>query len=211
MCLVAAPAAGFDFGGSKWQEAKADFYVDMDGISATQISWNQAFITAMDAWSEQSIFSFNLIQESVDPCLVDGKSSVDFGEDFCGTEFGASTLAVTVRRFEPQILGPPNIIESDVIINQQEEFDIFDGPLRQFGVTFAGLDFGRVALHELGHVIGLDHEETNAAIMAPNISNLFELQEDDIDGVEALYSGLSNCEINNLVFGEVSEALESRD
>ena len=44
-------------------------------------------------------------------------------------------------------------------------------------------------------MIGLDHEDTNQAIMAPAISDLFELQEDDIAGVEALYSGLDNCEI----------------
>lgn len=210
-CLAGFSVSAFEFGGSKWQNAETDFYVDMEGMSATQISWNQAFIAAMDTWTEQSIFEFNLIPEKVDPCLIDGKSSVDFGEDFCGSEFGSNTLAVTVRRFEPQILGPPNIIESDVIVNQQEDFDIFDGPLVQFGKTFAGLDFSRVALHELGHVIGLDHEESNDAIMAPNISNLFELQEDDIDGVEALYSGLSNCQIENLVFGEISEILDGSD
>lgn len=210
-CFLGYPVAGFEFGGSKWRNGEADFYVDMQGISATQISWNQAFIAAMDTWNEESVFKFNLVEENVDPCLIDGKSSVDFGEDFCGTEFGASTLAVTIRRFEPQILGPPSIIESDVIINQQEDFDIFDGPLVQFGQTFAGLDFGRVALHELGHVIGLDHEETNDAIMAPNISNLFELQEDDVAGVEALYSGISNCQIQTLVFGEKSDVLDGTD
>lgn len=201
----------FEIGGSKWFRAQADFYVDMEGLSATQISWNDSFIEAMEAWSEQTRFNFALVEESADPCLSDGKSSVDFDENFCGTEFGKNTLAVTVRRFQAQLLGPPNIVEADVIINAEEDFDIFDGNLVQFGKSFAGLDFGRVALHELGHVIGLDHEQSNPAIMAPNISNLFELQEDDIAGVEALYSGLASCEIDPLVFGEISDVLNGND
>ena len=202
---------GFELDGTKWFKAQADYYVNMSGISATGISWNAAFIAAMDAWTEQTVFEFNLINENADPCLDNGLNSVDFSNDFCGSSFGNNVLAITLRRFQPQILGRPYIREADIIVNANEEFDVFDGPLIQFGQSFAGLDFGRVALHELGHVIGLDHEETNNAIMAPNIGNLFELQQDDILGVNTLHDGLSNCNVMPLSFGVVSNALNSND
>jgi predicted Zn-dependent protease len=207
--LVSNAATAFDISGSKWLRAKADFYVDMEGISGTQISWNDAFIAAMNAWSEQSIFDFTLVEENFDPCLVDGRSSVDFAANYCGTEFGSNTLAITVRRFAGQTLGPNRITEADIIVNDSIEFNVYDGPLVQFGIP--GLDFGRVALHELGHVIGLDHESSNKAIMAPSIGNLFELQEDDINGVTALYSGLDACEVKLLAFGASSNGLGGND
>ena len=47
--------------------------------------------------------------------------------------------------------------------------------------------------------------------MGPTISDVFELQEDDIAGVKALYSGLDNCEIKRLSFGSSSESLSSND
>src|SRR5690606_20196633 len=54
-------------------------------------------------------------------------------------------------------------------------------------------DFRRIALHELGHVLGLDHDDTQTAIMNSRIGNLFSLQQDDINGTDALYSGINNC------------------
>lgn len=201
----------FELDGTKWFRAQAEYYVNMTGISATGIAWNTAFIEAMNSWTDETVFDFTVVNEHSDPCLDNNISSVDFTDDFCGSNFGNNVLAVTVRRFEPQILGRPYIREADIVVNSNEEFDIFDGPLVQFGQTFAGLDFGRVALHELGHVIGLDHEETNDAIMAPNIGNLFELQEDDINGVNTLHDGLSNCDVNAFAFGSVSNALNSND
>lgn len=207
--LMSASAVAYDFSGSKWLGAKADFYVDMDGISATQISWNAAFIAAMDAWSEQTMFDFTAIAENTDPCRIDGLSSVDFTADLCGSEFGANTLAVTMRRFAGQTLGPSRITEADIMVNDSIQYNVYDGPLIQFGIS--GIDFGRVALHELGHVIGLDHESSNTAIMSPNIGNVFELQEDDINGVTALYSGLDACVIQTLVFGASSNGLGGTD
>ena len=211
MAWIIMPAQAFDTDGSKWLGAEADFYVSIPGLSNTQISWNIAVIEALNQWSEQTAFTFNVIEESKDPCAGDDFSSIDFSENYCGSEFGARTLAVAVRRYEVQELGPPAIVEADIVVNAAQEFNIFDGPLIQFGQINNGLDFKRVALHELGHVIGLDHEEEKPAIMAPEISDLFTLQEDDIDGVNTLYGGLSNCEIKPLRFGSRTESLDAGD
>jgi hypothetical protein len=211
LALLPASSSAYLIDGTKWLRAEAEFYVAIPGLAASEISWNSAVIDALNNWTNNTVFNFTVVEEDKDPCAVDGFSSIDFSEDFCGSEFGEKTLAVAVRRFEGQELGPPNIIEGDIVVRSGERYDIFDGPLLQFGSAINGLDFKRIALHELGHVIGLDHEEVSPAIMAPTISDLFQLQEDDIAGVEALYSGLSNCDIKRLSFGRSSESLSSGD
>ena len=209
--LLSATSSAYLIDGTKWLRGEAEFYVAVPGLSASEISWNSAVIDALNNWSTNTIFNFTVVEEYKDPCVVDGFSSIDFSEDFCGSEFGANTLAVATRRFEKQELGSPNIIEGDIVVNSEERYDIFDGPLVQLDFLNNGLDFKRIALHELGHVIGLDHEEANLAIMGPTISDVFELQEDDIAGVKALYSGLDNCKIKRLSFGSSSESLSSGD
>ena len=209
--LLPVTSLAYLIDGTKWLRGEAEFYVAVPGLSASEISWNSAIIDALNNWSTNTLFNFTVVEEYKDPCVVDGFSSIDFSEDFCGSEFGANTLAVATRRFEKQELGSPNIIESDIVVNSEERYDIFDGPLVQLGSLNKGLDFKRIALHELGHVIGLDHEEANPAIMGPTISDVFELQEDDIAGVKALYSGLDNCKIKRLSFGSSSESLSSGD
>ena len=78
--------------------------------------------------------------------------------------FGENTLAVAVPAIRVAILGEPTISEANIIVDQSKQFNIFDGNLVQFGIR--GADFRRVALHELGHAIGLGHETSNKAIMA---------------------------------------------
>jgi len=209
LILSGSEIIAFEIDGSKWPTGEIEFFVDMNGTAASGITWNTAFIAAMNDWNAETSFNFILREEHRDPCINDGLNSVDFSDDFCGSAFGNSTLAVTVRRFNPAILGEPKIAEANIIIDQTKEFNVYDGKLVQFGIQ--GLDFRRIALHELGHAIGLDHETTNAAIMAPNISNLDRLQADDIAGAERLYDGVINCAVTELAFGSINNALDSND
>lgn len=208
--LLSNYALAFEIDGSKWPGATTDFYISLDGISAAGIQWNTAFIEAVDEWNDKTDFTFRVINEAVNPCGFDILNGVDFAEDVCGTAYGANTLAVTLRRFNNEILGPPKIVESDIVINTDINFEVFDGPLFQFGRS-SNIDFRRVALHELGHALGLEHEEEQSAIMAPNISNLDSLRPDDIEGVNTLYGGLSNCASTELKFGQSTNSLSIGD
>jgi len=201
--------SAFEIDGSKWPTGEIEFFVDMEGTAVSGISWNAAFIAAMDDWNAETSFNFILRQENRDPCANDGLNSVDFNDSFCGSAFGNNTLAVTVRRFESSILGGPAISEANIVIDQNKDFNVYDGKLIQFGIQ--GLDLRRISLHELGHAIGLDHETTNPAIMAPNIGNLDRLQADDIAGAEKLYDGAINCAVTELAFGTINNALDASD
>ncbi|XP_022919232.1 matrix metalloproteinase-19-like [Onthophagus taurus] len=49
-------------------------------------------------------------------------------------------------------------------------------------------NFYQVALHEIGHALGLRHSDTKAAIMFPILHKYYpELHSDDITGIKALY------------------------
>lgn len=49
-------------------------------------------------------------------------------------------------------------------------------------------DLNEVATHEIGHSLGLDHEEVQSSVMQPTYSGTFtSLFQDDIDGIRSLY------------------------
>lgn len=211
--LVSLPATvrAFEIEGIKWTGATTEFYFDLPGLSPTGISWNAAFLDALQEWNGKTVFEFVPFNQYRNPCVSDFLNGVDFTSDSCGSEFGSNTLAVTLRLYQNQVLGPPRLVESDIVFNEAIEYNIFDGNIPQFGIPPDNIDFRRVALHELGHALGLDHENLNDAIMAPTIGNLDRLQADDIAGANALYSGLANCEIKPATFGSQSDALEASD
>jgi len=66
------------------------------------------------------------------------------------------------------------------------QFD--SGEIWTIGDTPYSFDIFSVALHEIGHSLGLDHELTNLAIMNPYYNgSVLGLQSDDIAGIQAIY------------------------
>src|SRR5215217_1013220 len=67
--------------------------------------------------------------------------------------------------------------------------DLHFDSAENWSCTTNGTDIGIVALHEIGHSLGLSHENTTAvAVMDPFYnSSLIGLQSDDISGVESIY------------------------
>jgi hypothetical protein len=105
---------------------------------------------------------------------------------FSGTVYGMAfgsdgTLAVTTEWYSGN-----QRVEADTIFNTAYTWDSYRGPLLNSPV-----DLQRVALHELGHVLGLDHPDTNGqtvlAVMNSHISNTDSLTADDIAGGQSLY------------------------
>jgi len=201
--------SAYEITGKKWIGTRTDFYFDFTGSSPGGLSWNAAFSDALNEWNTKTPFKFNLNSSYIDPCENNGLNGVKFSEDICGQEFDEGTLAVTILKYEAQLLGPPAISEADIYINQANKIEIYDGSLKIFPEAI--LDFRRIVLHELGHVIGLEHESDTPAIMMPSIGNLDRLQEDDIKAVENLYGGKDNCEIKTLKFGTTKNSLSPPD
>lgn len=86
--------------------------------------------------------------------------------------------------------GGSDIIEADILFAARLSWDSYRGPLQGSG-SDPVYDFRRVAIHELGHLLGLDHPNQHgqsvSAIMNSRVSNIDVMQQDDINGIRALY------------------------
>ncbi|MGI8480942.1 MAG: matrixin family metalloprotease [Chthoniobacterales bacterium] len=143
--------------------------------------WNQYLAHMQFAVDQNSILI---------PSGTDADTSVFFSNKIYGETFGARALAVTLG-----LQRGHTMLEADVIFNSSVDFNSYRGPLQS---TY---DFHRIALHEFGHVLGLDHPNENhpetgyiapipppTALMNATISSIDELQPDDIAGAQSIYA-----------------------
>jgi Matrixin len=113
-------------------------------------------------------------------------SETGFGTKAGGAALDSNTLAVTEFFY---YLGTNNFAFTFIIFNSSSSasftWNSYRGPLQN------AVDMRRVALHELGHFIGLDHPDQAGqsvnAIMNSVISDTDNLTSDDIAGATTLY------------------------
>jgi len=159
---------GFDLLRGRWLTPTTTFSVGIPGSDGLW-NWNAAFERAMFRWNEATPFDFKIRRGRFeDPCdgrptstsQGDFENGVGFAETVCGVEFGDRVLAHASNWRVSGIY-----TQSNIIFNSEKDWGIYDGPYsvgRWSGIH----DFRRVALHELGHSIGLGHEDDVPAIMA---------------------------------------------
>ena len=162
-----------------WSQPSTTFYVDIPGENGL---WNDAFEGSMYEWSENTVFQYYIIRGTYsNPCdASDDRNGVRFDSTNCGDAWGSSTLAITHTWYSGAI-----IIETDIVFNSNEPWDVYFGPW-----SYSVNDFRRVAVHELGHALGLGHEDSGVStIMGTYAGDNTVPQQDDINGVEAIYGG----------------------
>lgn len=184
MAVICSSTAGaYQLMSSKWSQPFTTFYVDIPGADGL---WNDAFETAMYHWGVNTNFSFMIVRGVYeDPCdATEGRNGVAFGNTNCGDAWGGTTLAVTQSWWN---VSSSSTTQTDIIFNSNESWNVYSTSWQSspwYGIN----DFSRVAVHELGHALGLGHEDSGIpAIMRTYIGDIVIPQQDDINGVAALY------------------------
>jgi hypothetical protein len=221
LTLVGGSGLAFNLDGRRWLDGSTVIHVGMPGTSPSGKRWATAAQEAMAEWTTLTPFHFIVNNDYLDPCKGysrnnsgggfpsgggDGKNGIDFRTTVCGNDFGEGTLAITLTLSQRGTLGFDYIIESDIVVNDKYNWDIYSG------TKFGSQDFYRVMLHELGHALGLDHESTAVAIMAPTVSSLRSLQADDVAGADAIYGVRKQCVTTDLALhARVNNSLAQGD
>jgi len=203
MLLGAGVAAGYDLilgpDGARvtWNSGTIPFVVRMAETPTLQDGSNYAssVIAAMNAWNSQ-LANVQFSATSAGAGLAgdgNGINEIAFDSKIYsnaadgGRDFGPNVLAVTLsyRAQTPRGDGSYERTQSDILFNTAWTWNSYRGALR------TAEDIRRVAIHELGHVLGLDHPDqagqTVVAIMNSTASAVDALQADDITGAQWYY------------------------
>ncbi len=205
--------SGFVLVGPAWVSGPVVMHLQLGPSGGDLINgcenWGCAAESALSDWN---LFlnraQFTVVRNSSSPISdSNGITNVFFSDTFYGEPWGDSTLAITLI----QSIGA-QVVETDVGFNVNKSWNGYNGPQR---VTTSGetvFDFQRVALHEFGHVLGLDHPDEYGqdvpAIMNSIIDDNDTLQIDDIRGIYSLYQGATSGA--NVVFPPRNETLSFR-
>lgn len=180
------PSPAYWYDGPRWNSNPV-MSLQLGSPTSTLIdgstTWGQPVESAMIAWNVYvDSVEFRVIRDSTASTgLGNGINNVFWSNTIYGRTF-APYAGYTLWLNQGSA-----IVESDVIFNNQRLWNSYRGNVR--GTT---VDMRRLAMHELGHVLGLNHPDEHGqsvlAIMNASMGNVDELTADDRAAAQFLYS-----------------------
>jgi PKD domain/Matrixin len=146
---------------------------------------------AMNEWSAVTT-RFRFVSGgavTVGQSTSDGINNMVFADNVGGDAFSDEVLAITVTRTDSSGVA----VESDIVFNDRVNWDAYEGPIRSGFDGRPLFDIRRVTLHELGHVLGLDHpdavcNQTVESVMNARTNDTERVTNDDRNGVSFIYA-----------------------
>ena len=179
----------------KWPGGQLHFSTgDLVTTSVGPENWEAAFATGGQRWND--VTTVNVTTDTAvqgATCQTSGPNSAFFAADFCGQAWGSTTLGAARTVFGNQIVNgnsepdKDEAVHTDIVFNSTKNWDVNDAP-NGAGPT----DFTRVAGHEIGHALGLDHSSDPNALMWFQIGDTIGPLTDDIVVINRIYGAFAN-------------------
>lgn len=186
--VLTTTAVSFKILPSRWPEPRTTFSTGaLPETFRNAVNVRAAMNDAAANWTAMTGFTFQIAGNNP-ACDVFGTllNGAEFFPRACdGSLLGPATLAVTESISD----GNGETLAAGITFNSELDWATYDGPAR-----FGEPDFRRVALHELGHVASLDHEDGLPSIMSSRVDDTISLQPDDLAGIKAAYPELAGFE-----------------
>ena len=192
--VVLAASLGWDGAGEG--QAELTYYIANHPSSLTQAETEQAIETALDAWSSVANIKFTQTDQ---PGL---KDSLDFS--FSSIDGVSRTLA---QSYYPDDVNSSRLA-GDVQFDSAENWEVGNSEGSQaFDLTY-------VAVHEIGHALGLDHSNESGSVMddyATTNTVFTGLSDSDIAEILELYAAASTDDSSSDSSSSDSDSTDSSD
>lgn len=186
-----AEVGGYSLEGEHWQNNTA-IQMSLRLGSNGQTNFDTVASEAASLWNNYLGSGVRIVATpgSGPNSQTDNVNSVFFNSSYFGKAFGALTLAITGYTFD----GSNAFLNFDVVFNNAHSWNSIRGSSPPQGQNNT-YDLRRVAIHEFGHALGLNHPDENGqsvvAIMNSIITSSVDvMQTDDINGMTAIYGSV---------------------